>query len=109
MILLDADKAGEKAKQEYIKIFGDFISPNIKTYKDFAPEIGDVMMEDVLSDDEKLSITQRYENSATEYKKSAFNTAIQSALIKNEEIVLSDATLNKFDNLLKQLDVYSFA
>ena len=67
------------------------------------------MMEDVFSDDEKLSITQRYDNSATEYKKSAFNTAIHSALIKNEEIVLSEDTINKFDSLLKQLDVYSFA
>ncbi len=109
LILLDADKAGKKAKQEYMKIFGNIISPNIKTYNDLAPEIGEVMMEDIFSADEKLAITQRFDDSATEYKKSAFNTAIQSALIKNEDIVLSEDTINKFDSLLKQLDVYSFA
>ena len=109
MVLLDADKAGKKAVKEYVSTFGDVIKQNIKTYNDFVPEIGNVAMEDIFTEAEKLAITQRFDETATKYKKSAFNTAIQTALINKEVIELSEETLNKFDSLLKQLDVYSFA
>jgi 5S rRNA maturation endonuclease (ribonuclease M5) len=109
MVLLDADKAGKKAAKEYLSTFGDIIIPSIKTYKDFVPEIEDVAMENIFTGEEKLAITQRFNETATEYKKSEFNTAIQTALINKEVIELSEETLNKFDNLLKQLNSYKFA
>lgn len=109
MILLDADNAGRKAKKLYKDIFGDLIVDNIKTYDEFVPEIGAVAMEDFFTEAEKLAITQRFDETATKYKKSAFNTAIQTALINKEVIELSDETLNKFDSLLKQLNSYKFA
>ena len=62
LILLDGDKAGEKSKKEYITCFGEPIKECIKLYNDFAPEIGNVMMEDIFSEDEKLTITQRFDN-----------------------------------------------
>jgi predicted ATP-dependent endonuclease of OLD family len=109
MVLLDADKAGKKAAKEYLSTFGNIIIPSIKTYKDFVPEIEDVAMENIFTGEEKLAITQRFNETATEYKKSEFNTAIQTALINKEVIELSEETLNKFDNLLKQLNSYKFA
>lgn len=109
MVLLDADKAGKKAAKEYVSTFGNIILPNIKTYEDFVPEIGAVAMEDIFTEAEKLAITQRFDETATKYKKSAFNTAIQTALINKEVIELSEETLNKFDSLLKQLNSYKFA
>lgn len=109
MILLDADNAGRKAKKLYKDIFGDLIVDNIKTYDEFVPEIGAVAMEDIFTEAEKLAITQRFDETATKYKKSAFNTAIQTALINKEFIELSEETLNKFDSLLKQLNSYKFA
>lgn len=108
LILLDGDKAGEKSKNDYIKIFGDPIKESVKLYNDFVPEIGNVMMEDIFSDDEKLIITQRFDNTATKFCKSAFNTAIQSALINKEVITLSKETINKFDVLLAELNKYKF-
>lgn len=109
MILLDADNAGRKAKKLYKDIFGDLIVDNIKTYDEFVPEIGAVAMEDFFTEAEKLAITQRFDETATKYKKSAFNTAIQTALINKEVIELSEETLNKFDSLLKALNTYKFA
>jgi len=109
MILLDADNAGRKAKKLYKDIFGDLIVDNIKTYDEFVPEIGAVAMEDIFTEAEKLAITQRFDETATKYKKSAFNTAIQTALINKEVMELSEETLQKFDSLLKQLNSYKFA
>lgn len=104
VILLDGDKAGTKSQAEYIKQFGDLIQNNIKIYSDFAPGIGSAAMEDIFTEDEKLMITRRFNPEAATYNKSAFNTAIQEALIKKEEIALSDDTIAKFDQLLKGLE-----
>ena len=109
MILLDADSAGKKAKKLYKDTFGDLIINNIKTYDEFVPEIGAVAMEAIFTESEKLAITRLFDSSATKYKKSAFNTAIQTALINKEIIELSEETLNKFDSLLKALNTYKFA
>ena len=109
MILLDADKAGKNAVKEYVSTFGNIIKQDIKTYEDFVPEIGAVAMEDIFTEAEKLAITQRFDETATKYKKSAFNTAIQTALINKEVVELSEETLNKFDSLLKALNTYKFA
>ena len=108
LILLDGDKAGEKAKTEYIKLFGEPIKERIKVYSDFVPSIGSSMMEDIFTEEEKLCITQRFDNTATKYNKSAFNTAIQSALINKEMITLSKNTIDKFDKLLSELNKYKF-
>ena len=108
LILLDGDKAGDKSKNEYIKLFGEPIMECIKLYNDLAPEIGKNMMKDIFSEEEKLTITQRFDNTATKYNKSAFNTAIQSALIKKEVMTLSKETIDKFDKLLAELNKYKF-
>ncbi|WP_295938670.1 AAA family ATPase [uncultured Alistipes sp.] len=105
VILLDGDSAGQKAKAAYIKEFGDFIQPNIKLYNDLTPEIGGNTMEDIFTAEEKLEITRLFNPDAAAYNKSAFNTAIQSALLKKEKIdFLSESTVLKFDKLLNALD-----
>lgn len=108
IILLDGDKAGERSKADYIKEFGEPIRERIKVYNDFVPAIGNSMMEDIFTEEEKLCITQRFDNTATKYNKSAFNTAIQSALINKEMITLSKDTIDKFDKLLAEMNKYKF-
>lgn len=108
MILLDGDKAGIKAQKEYQKTFGDGVNDRIKLYNDFVPELGTVMMEDIFSATEKVRITQRFHPELTTYNKSAFNTAIQEALVNKEVIELSTETKEKFNSLLKALNEYSF-
>lgn len=108
LILLDSDRAGEKAKKAYITIFGEIISQKIKTYNELEPLIGLVSMEDIFSSEEKLKITQRFDNAATKFSKGAFNASIQIAFINKEIINLSEETLNKFDSLLQKLNLFKF-
>ena len=107
-ILVDGDKAGAKSRNEYISMFGELVQEHIRLYNDFVPEIGSVMMEDIFSEEEKLTITKRFNPSATSFNKSAFNTAIQEALIKRERIELSEDTISRFDQLLDGLEQYAF-
>lgn len=104
IILLDGDKAGTKSKTEYIKQFGEIVQKNIKVYSDFVPEIGSAAMEDIFTEDEKIMITRRFNPEVASYNKSAFNTALQEALIKREKITLSEGTIAKFDQLLKGME-----
>lgn len=108
LILLDGDKAGEKSKADYIKQFGEPIKDRIRVYNDFVPAIGNSVMEDIFTEEEKLRITQRFNSTAIKYDKSAFNTAIQSAFINKEKIALSEETIEKFDKLLAELNKYKF-
>lgn len=108
LVLLDGDKAGVRSKTEYIKQFGNPIKEKILLYNDLVPEIGNVAMEDIFSDEEKLRITQRFDNTLVKYSKSAFNTAIQGALINKEIISLSKETKDKFEQLLSKLNKYKF-
>ncbi len=108
LVLLDGDKAGEKAKDEYLKLFGELIKERIKMYHDFVPSIGNHMMEDIFSEEEKLMITQRFDDTATKFDKRAFNTAIQSALINQENLLISKETIDKFDQLLGALNNFKF-
>jgi len=105
MILLDGDAAGCQAQSAYIKEFGDFIQSKIKIYNNLASEIGANMMEDIFTEDEKIKISQLFNSKLDHYNKSAFNTAIQSALLNNEKIdILSNITMNKFEKLLNALN-----
>ena len=65
-------------------------------------------MENIFTEEEKISISKHFDTTLGSFKKSAFNTAIQSALINKEKIELSDETVNKFDKLLGQLNSYKF-
>ena len=108
LVLLDGDKAGERAKDEYIKLFGVLIKKRVKMYHEFVPTIGNHMMEDIFSEEEKLMITQRFDDTATQFNKSAFNTAIQRALINQDILSVSKETIDKFDLLLEALNNYNF-
>lgn len=65
-------------------------------------------MEDIFREEERLMITKRFNPAATAYNKSAFNTAIQEALIRKERLTLSEETIARFDQLLQGLDTYLF-
>lgn len=105
MILLDGDSAGRRSQAAYISEFGEYIRSKIKVYGDLVPEMGANMMENIFTEDEKIAISRMFNSELSSYNKSAFNTAIQSALLKNERIdFLSDATMCKFEQLLCTLD-----
>ncbi|MBP3303127.1 MAG: AAA family ATPase [Opitutales bacterium] len=106
LILLDSDKAGKIAKQQYVDSLGPIITSKIKTYDEFVSEIGTSSMEEIFNESERLLVTRLFNPSATKYKKSEFNTAIQEAFINKRKIEFSDETLQKFDNLLAGLSLF---
>lgn len=86
MILLDGDLAGRRSQVAYISEFGEYIRSKIKVYGDLVPEMGANMMENIFTEDEKIAISRMFNSELNSCNKSAFNTAIQSALLKNERI-----------------------
>ena len=108
LILLDADEAGVKSKDEYIDKFGDIVKGNIVTYEDLVPSIEKHVMEDIFDADEKLTITQLGNSTLTKYHKKTFNMAIQNLLITNTKITLSEQTKTKFSSLLTKLNRYQY-
>jgi len=67
IILLDSDKAGIDAKKKYINEFGAMVSSQILTYKELVLTIGDVAMEGIFSEEEKLNITQSFDSTSKKY------------------------------------------
>lgn len=102
-IILDGDKAGKNAKDRYIKNTDYSIGDKIFTLFD-ADSTLTCPIEEVFTAEERLRITQRFDDSATHYNKSKFNTAIQTAYLNKDVIHLTKETIEKFEkifNLLK--------
>jgi len=105
LILLDGDSAGEKAKKEYIKIFGKEVESHIITFSDIKTTLKGKAAEDIFSEDEKLSITQCFDIKAVNYQKGKFNTALQSLLHENKLVEISKDTLSDFQDILTHIDL----
>lgn len=102
-ILLDGDKAGQEAKQEYIKEFGVIIENNIYTLTDIQSSFKEPI-ENIFTEADKINITNLFDSSLNEFKKSAFNCKIQEAFIKNEKISFSTETIKRFSIILDFLN-----
>jgi predicted ATPase len=102
-ILLDGDIPGIEAKQEYLKEFGEVIAENIFTLADIHHSFNG-SIETIFSESDKLTITKLFDSSLTEFKKSAFNSKIQEAFIKEEKISISSVTVKRFNQILEFLN-----
>lgn len=102
-ILLDGDKPGTEAKQEYIKEFGEVIAENIFTLADINPSFTG-SIETIFSESDKLTITKLFDSTLTEFKKSAFNSKIQEAFVQEEKITISPETAKRFAHILEFLN-----
>lgn len=98
-IFLDGDKAGDDAKNRYIKEFGVVVHDSISTLKDVDPTFN-VATEQIFTPHELLEIQKTFAPAMTGYNKSAFNTALQNLFISEQEITLSAETRGKFKKIL---------
>ncbi len=101
IVLLDGDRAGEAAKKSYIKEFGALIEKSIITLSDIDKSFEGKSMEDLFSEKDKFKINQYVFTDSTEYKKSEFNTSMQSLLIEEKKITLEKGSIS---NLKKVFD-----
>lgn len=102
LILLDGDKAGEDAKKRYFKEFGTVLTGKLMTLKDIDPTFN-IALEEFFEPEELLGITKTFDNDASSYNKSKFNTAIQNLYIQEQSYPLSEVTINKFRKVFEVL------
>lgn len=103
-ILLDGDEAGIKAKKRYIKEFDNSLNEKIVTFIDIDNSYG-YPIEGLFTEDEKLSISKKFDTNSTTYTKSKFNTGIQNLFITEERTELCVETISKFEKIFQQLSV----
>ena len=101
VILLDADAKGVKAKKTYIEDFGLEIKDRVLIYSDIDPD-WTVAPEFLFTEDERDTISKEFPN-VTSYEKGKFNTAIQTLLMEEKKVPLSDETLGKFERIFVKL------
>jgi predicted ATP-dependent endonuclease of OLD family len=101
-ILLDGDKAGEKAKARYIRVFGEEVKEQIITFIDIDKK-WNFAIEEIFSQDERLEITRLFDVSAEDFDKSKFNTSLQNLYATKTKTKLSDQTIKSFEKLFVRL------
>ncbi|MEX0812689.1 MAG: AAA family ATPase [Chitinophagales bacterium] len=102
-ILLDGNGGGEKAKKRYKKVFGEVIQNHISTFTDINSDF-DYAIEDLFKTNEKLNITKLFDEKASTFNKSKFNTMIQSLLLQKKKVDISEETIKKFKEIFDYLD-----
>ena len=95
-ILLDSDKEGNKQKERYLKEHGPILSNLIFTYSDISSTWINYEAENLLNKEDKLLIQKKKYPDVNKYNKSILNRSIQELLIKNEEVEVSEESLEKF-------------
>lgn len=101
-ILLDSDKAGDKARKEYEKSYGFLVDQRVHTLGDLAMgHIG--AMESVLSAKDKESILERVGQKGMTPDKSLLNKCIQECCARGSTVALEKSTVAKFESILKGL------
>lgn len=100
IVLLDSDTEGINQKKRYNDRFGRVVSNSIFTLEDIDVTWGNIEMEQLLSDTERLLIqTAAYPGTST-YNKTHFNRAVQELYLTDKAVAISDDTRAKFEKIL---------
>jgi len=103
-ILLDADKAGEKAKKSYLKEFGGILDESINSLNDVNKKWAGFSTEQLFSEKDQIKITKKFDPNLEKFEKSKFNAEIQDLYIRREKISFEEKTKNNFKTLFKFLE-----
>lgn len=101
VVILDGDKAGNKAKQRYEKELGRVTNNIVFSLSDINAEWLGFATEKLFTEAERNKIVQEIHGKNTEYTKNKFNIAIESLLIEKKEIKLSGRTIQNFESIFK--------
>ncbi|HVX52153.1 MAG TPA: AAA family ATPase [Chitinophagaceae bacterium] len=101
LVLLDSDKEGVKQKARYLKDFGSILENKVSILSDIDPTWANMTLEDLISEDDRLSIQKESYPSSTSYDKSNFNRAVQELLILKKRINLHKSTVDNFTKLIE--------
>ncbi|MDO8335950.1 MAG: AAA family ATPase, partial [Candidatus Saccharibacteria bacterium] len=98
-VLLDADSAGQKAKEFYEDKFGNLVKDKIFTLSDIGSTWKNKAMEELFTATEQMSIIQTLYPRRNKYSKESFNLAIQNLLYKKTLIGLNQSTKDRFQKI----------
>jgi hypothetical protein len=101
-VLLDGDKAGQKAKQRYLNEVGPAVEGRLLTLADIEP-LWTGATENLFSERDRIEITQKYKPSAIKFEKSPFYTAILNLWSDKEAFNFEKETLENFHKLFTSL------
>lgn len=96
LVLLDSDDEGERQKNRYINLYGDYLIDFIVTYEDINDDWEDFETEDLFSTDDQLLIQKEAYPQESKYKKKFFNRSIQESFVTGKALDLSDETKSNF-------------
>lgn len=97
--LFDDDKAGNDAKNRYIKEIGVDLKERIYVLNDIDESFKGFSAEDLFDKDDKLKVIQQTFSGEVKYGKSKFNTALQDIYINKKPIDFSKKTLSNFQKV----------
>ncbi len=106
IVLLDGDKPGEKAKELYLKEFGDLLKDRVFTINDALGKA--VATEGLIEEADQEAIVDealgkgsyaKLKSSAPDAKKSSLNRAISQLLVGKKKATLGKGTTGTFDKL----------
>lgn len=108
VVLVDSDNSGEKAKADYIKEFGDFVSDRIFSYDDILGQ-KDKTTEDLIDDFDKEKLCDAAFGKGSYLKikddpkqlKSRLNYAINQLLVGRQKVKVGKNTKRNFDKVAK--------
>jgi AAA15 family ATPase/GTPase len=111
VVLLDGDAGGQKAKEAYLKEFGDFIASRIFTLKDVLQK--DFETEDLFNDAEKNRIIDTAlgkdvhvdaRKNPTSLKET-FNQAVGILAFRKEPVQITKVTKEQFERVFRQMEL----
>lgn len=103
IILRDSDDAGKKSIEKYKKIFSSYLREKAFNFQDISEELDNKSLEDLFTEEEKLSIARELDSSIEKYEKTKFSLSIQLLLAEKRKIEVSQETIDRFDLLFNFL------
>ena len=104
IIILDGDKSGINAKNEYIKEFGNIIKDKIYTYQDISSLSKSTKLEDYITKKDKLAVQQISKTTVQNYNKKIFNRTLQELYLSKEFFNFSEESKNNIKTILEFID-----
>lgn len=103
LVLLDADRAGKRAKEMYLDKFGKLVSERIFTLSDIDEDWEECTAESLFSLDDQLKVMRSFDSEASKFSKRKFNAAIQQLLFFKRPLDLDSRTRRRFRTVLEFL------
>ncbi|TAH33294.1 hypothetical protein EYC58_01540 [Candidatus Saccharibacteria bacterium] len=96
IVILDADSAGHREKNRYLKQFGAIVDNKIFCLDDVSSDFKDYTTESLTTTEDREGVVRKIYGSTATYDKTLYNSALQKLYIDGETFKFSKITLGNF-------------